>query len=105
MANIVYGGNGNSVAKTVNGVTTYYLVDDLNPTGLPEVMEELSSTGAVSRRYTYGYALIAQNQIVNNAWTPSFYESDGEGSNRQLTNVAGTVTDAYEFDAFGNEVN
>jgi YD repeat-containing protein len=29
---IVYDGDGNRVAKTVNGVTTYFLVDDLNPT-------------------------------------------------------------------------
>ena len=32
---MVYDGDGNRVGKTVNGVTTYYLVDDLNPTGYP----------------------------------------------------------------------
>ena len=98
-------GDGNRVAKTVNGATTYYLVDNLNPTGLPQVMEELSFTGAVVRRYTYGLGLIAQDQIVSNAWTPSFYETDGAGSVRQLTNSAAAITDSYEFDAFGNEVN
>jgi YD repeat-containing protein len=30
---IVYDGDGNRVSKTVNGVTTQYLVDNLNPTG------------------------------------------------------------------------
>jgi YD repeat-containing protein len=30
---IVYDAFGNRVAKTVNGVTARYLVDDLNPTG------------------------------------------------------------------------
>ena len=50
---LVYDGDGNRVAKTVNGVTTYYLVDDLNPTGYPQVVEELVG-GAVARQYTYG---------------------------------------------------
>ncbi|HVU47504.1 MAG TPA: hypothetical protein VHD85_15330, partial [Terracidiphilus sp.] len=40
-ATILYDGDGNRVAKTVNGVTTRYLVDDLNPTGYPQVVEEL----------------------------------------------------------------
>jgi hypothetical protein len=30
---IVYDGDGNRKSKTVGGVTTTYLVDDLNPTG------------------------------------------------------------------------
>jgi RHS repeat-associated protein len=86
----------------VNGVTTRYLVDDLNPTGYAQVVEE---TGGVNRTYTYGLQRISENQIVNNAWTPSFYEYDGMGSVRQLTNSAGAVTDTYEYDAFGNLLN
>jgi len=38
---MMYEGDGNRVAKTVGGVTTQYLVDDLNPTGLPQVAEEV----------------------------------------------------------------
>jgi YD repeat-containing protein len=30
---LLYDGDGNRVAKTVNGVTTRYLVDELNSTG------------------------------------------------------------------------
>ena len=30
---IMYDGDGNRVAKSVNGVVTRYLVNDLNPTG------------------------------------------------------------------------
>ncbi len=45
---MVYDGDGNRVAKTVNGVTTHYLVDDLNPTGYPQVVEELSGAGTSS---------------------------------------------------------
>ena len=38
---IVYDSDGNRVAKTISGATTHYLVDDLNPTGYPQVVEEL----------------------------------------------------------------
>jgi RHS repeat-associated protein len=85
----------------VGGVTTQYLVDDLNPTGLPQVVEEVVN-GAVTRQYTYGLQRISENQIIANLWTPSFYEYDGGGSVRQLTNSAGQVTDKYEYDAFGH---
>ncbi len=99
---MVYDGDGNRVAKTVNGVTTYYLVDDLNPTGYPQVVEELSGAGVVERQYTYGLQRIDEEQQITNVWTPSFYGYDGGGNVRQLTNSAGTVTDTYEYDAFGN---
>jgi RHS repeat-associated protein len=102
---IVYDAFGNRVAKTVNGVTTKYLVeDDVNPTGLPQVMEEIAGS-AVQRVYAYGLQRISEDQVVNNAWTVSFYGYDGAGSVRQLTNTAGTVTGTYEYDAFGNSVS
>ena len=91
----------------MNGVTTQYLVeDDVNPTGLPQVVEE-TVNGTVTRSYTYGLERISEAQPINGAWTPSFYEYDGAGSVRQLTNLAAnvTVTDTYEYDAFGNAVN
>jgi RHS repeat-associated protein len=98
---IVYDGDGNRVSKTANGVTTQYLVDDMNPTGYPQVVEELVS-GAVTRQYTYGMQRVSQNQLISNAWTVSFYGYDGGGNVRNLTNSAGAVTDEYEYDAFGN---
>jgi RHS repeat-associated protein len=101
---MIYDGDGNRVAKRVNGVTTRYLIDDLNPTGLPQVVEE-TVNGVVQRQYTYGLQLISENQLVSNTWMPSFYETDGAGNVRQLTNSAGAVTDSYEYDAFGNEVS
>jgi RHS repeat-associated protein len=101
---IVYDGDGNRVAKTVNGVTTQYLVDDLNPTGYPQVVEELVG-GAVARQYTYGLQPISQNQSISSTWTPSFYGYDGLGTVRQLTSSGGSITDTYDYDAFGNEVH
>ena len=101
---ILYDGQGNRVAKSVNGVVTRYLVDDLSPTGYPQVVEELVN-GAATRQYTYGLQRISENQVVHGAWTPSFYEYDGGGNVRLLTNAAGQVTDTYDYDAFGNEIS
>ena len=101
-ATMVYDGDGNRVAKTVGGVTTYYLVDDLNPMGYAQVIDELTG-GAVSRIYTYGLQRINENQPISGSWTPSFYGYDGGGNVRQLTSMAGAVTDSYEYDAYGNE--
>jgi RHS repeat-associated protein len=101
---LVYDGDGNRVAKTAAGVTTRYLVDDLNPTGYAQVIEEVVG-GAVQREYAYGLQRISQNQVISNAWTSSFYGYDGGGNVRQLTSLAGTVTDTYNYDAFGNLLN
>ena len=79
-----YDADGNRIAKTVNGVTIRYLVDDLNPTGFAQVVEELVN-GTAQRTYTYGLQRISQNQQISNAWTPSFYGYDGGGTVRLLT--------------------
>jgi hypothetical protein len=47
--------------------------------------------GAVARRYTYGLQRISESQVVNSAWTASFYQYDGRGTVRMLTNSAGAV--------------
>jgi RHS repeat-associated protein len=79
-------------------------VDDLNPTGYSQVIEEVAG-GAVQREYTYGLQRISQNQVISSTWTPSIYGYDGGGNVRQLTNMAGTATDTYNYDAFGNLLN
>ena len=99
----IYDGFGNRVSKTANCVTTKYLVDDLNPTGYPQVFDELTGS-TVTRTYTYGLQRISENQVIDNVWTPSFYGYDGFGTVRQLTNTAGAVTDTFEYDALGNAI-
>jgi RHS repeat-associated protein len=110
----VYDGDGNRVRKTVttatNTVTTSYLVDDLNPTGYAQVMEELStitsqpSTPVLSRVYAYGHNLISQARpsTISSQLSASFYGYDGHNNVRYLTDGAGMVTDSYDYDAFGN---
>jgi RHS repeat-associated protein len=97
---IVYDGDGNRVAKTVGGVTTRYLIDDMNPTGYSQVVEDLVD-GTVQRIYTHGKQLISQNQLQNGVWQASFYGLDGHSNVRFLTNSNGVVTDTYNYDAFG----
>jgi RHS repeat-associated protein len=98
---IVYDGDGNRVAKTVGGVTVKYLVDDVNPSGYAQVLEE-SVGGEVQRIYTYGNSLLNQNQLIGGNWVASFYGHDGHGSVRLLTNSNGVITDTYTYDGFGN---
>lgn len=97
---MVYDGDGNRVSETVGGTTTKFLVDSLNPTKLPQVMDETVS-GAVTRTYAYGLSRISENQLVGSTWTLAFYGYDGHGNARFLTNSAGAITDSYTFDAFG----
>jgi RHS repeat-associated protein len=97
---IVYDGDGNRVSETAGGVTTKYLVDTLNPTGLPQVLDEKVS-GSVTRTYAYGLQRVSENRLVGSTWTPSFYGYDGHGNVRFLTNTVASVTDSYDYDAFG----
>ncbi|MBS1853279.1 MAG: hypothetical protein JST79_20460 [Acidobacteria bacterium] len=99
---ITYDGDGNRVSETVGGVTTKYLIDDLNPTGYSQVLDETVS-GAVTRTYTYGSQRISENQLVSSTWTPSFYGYDAL-SVRFLASTSGATTDTYQFDAFGNQI-
>src|SRR6185437_1437472 len=96
---LVYDGDGNRISKTVAGSTTQYLVDDNNPTGLAQVVEEISN-GAVQKNYLYGLQLISQTDAASNS--VHFYGFDGEGNVRYLTDSSGAITDTYDYDAFGN---
>ncbi len=101
-ATFVYDGDGNRVRKIVSGVTTYFLVDDRNPTGYAQVLEELSTVGSTpSRLYTYGLDLISQRQSDG---TTHFYGYDGNGNVRYLTAANATVSDTYAYDAFGIQI-
>jgi RHS repeat-associated protein len=100
---LVYDGDGNRVAKTVGSVTTKYLVDDLNPTGYLQVMEEVSA-GTVQVAYTYGTKLVSQTRQPGVGAVTSYYGWDAHGSVAFLTSASGVVTDAYDYDAWGGLV-
>ena len=98
----VYDGDGNRTRKTVGASVTRYLVDELNPTGYSQVVEEIFNS-SVQRTYTYGLQRISQDWAPPSP-TAHFYVYDGHGSVRALTDIVGAITDAYEYDAFGNLV-
>jgi RHS repeat-associated protein len=100
---IDYDGDGARVAKTVGGVTTRYLVDDLNPSGYSQVMEEVIG-GTVQRVYTYGTMLVSQSQRIAGSFVSSFYGYDAQGNVKFLTDSTGAVTDTYAYDAFGTMI-
>jgi RHS repeat-associated protein len=98
-ATLVYDGDGSRVAKTIGGVTTKFLVDDLNPTGYLQVLEEVSG-GEVKVAYTYGTTGVSQrrNGVTN------YYGYDAHGNVTFLADAAGMVTDTYDYDAWGTLV-
>src|SRR2546427_8817213 len=63
-----------------------------------QVVDELQG-GAVVKSFTYGHERISQRMAGGSL---SFYQYDGQGSVRQLTSATGAISDAYEYDAFGN---
>ena len=107
---IKYDGDGNRVSKTIttatNTVTTCYQVDELNPSGYAQVVEEYTSVNSqqptINCVYTYGHTLISQRRLDGALWTTSFYGYDGHNNVRYLTDANGTVADTYDYDAFGN---
>jgi RHS repeat-associated protein len=101
--NITYDCDGNRVAKTVGGVTTRYLVDDLNPTGYIQVLEEVVG-GAVQTRYTYGTSVVSQTRNVSATPATSYYGFDAHGNVTFLTDAGGAITDSYDQDAWGTLV-
>ena len=105
---MVYDGDGHRVRKLVteNGVTTVtkYLVDERNPTGSAQVVEERDgASGSILATYSYGLHRISQRRPAELGTTEQirFYGYDGNGNVRLLADPAGTITDTYAYDAFG----
>ena len=96
---IAYDGDGNRVSKKVSGTTTYYLVDDRNPTGYAQVVEEYQ--GSLTAVYTHGLDLVSQRR----SGTVSYFVYDGHGNVRALAGTSGTVTDTYQYDAYGTKLS
>jgi RHS repeat-associated protein len=103
---ITYNGDGHKVRESVakGGITTTttYLVDELNPTGYAQVLEE-NTNGSPTAVYTYGHDLISMDRVDGNGidWRLTYYGYDGHGSVRFLTDELGAITDTYNYDAFG----
>jgi RHS repeat-associated protein len=101
---VYYDGDGNRVAVDVGGSLVSYLVDDQNPTGYSQVVEERGG-GNVSKSWVFGRKAISQRaKGTGGAWTSNYYAQDGHGSVVLLTDSVGVITDTYEYDAFGTVI-
>jgi len=98
-----YDADGNRVSKTVGSTTTLYLVDDMNPTGYPQVLAEYltSVTNLPSISYAYGLGIISQKPYDDNI---NYYAVDGQGSVRMLVDATSSANllVTYDYDAYGN---
>jgi RHS repeat-associated protein len=89
----VYNGAGDRVARTVDGVTSEYVLDPA--AGLTQVLQE--TTGGQTTSYLYGADLLAQYD--SGTW--AYHVDDGLGSVRQLADPTGQVVQGYSFSPFG----
>jgi RHS repeat-associated protein len=101
---IIYGADGNRIWKATSTRTNLYLVATVNPTGYPQVVEETTITNGATNLtiYTYGMALISQRQTNTST---NFFITDGHGSTRVLSDVAGNVVNAFAYDAYGTLIS
>ena len=88
-----YNGVGDRVRKTVDGVTTHYVLDPA--AGLTQVLQE--TTNGQTTSYLYGHDLLAQYD--SGTW--AYHVNDGLGSVRQLADPMGQVVQGYSFSPFG----
>ena len=98
---MTYDGDGNRVSKTNAGTEIFFLLDDRNPSGYVQVLEEwtvASGTTNLSKVYNYGLSLI--NQRVPNTST-NYFVYDGHGSTRLLIDIGGNVANRFAYDAYG----
>jgi RHS repeat-associated protein len=109
----VYDVDGLRVRKThtpTGGTpTTTWYVQDTNY-AYAQSVETWTSEGSGAKRLeaTFAFAddLVSQTRY-DDAGNPStsFVQMDGFGSTRWLTDAAGSITDAVDYDAFGNEID
>jgi RHS repeat-associated protein len=95
-----YDGLGHRFVKTSAGAPMRYVLD-LNG-ALSKVLMETNVAGGAYAYYVYGLGLVSR---ISATGSPSYYHFDSRGSTVALTDAAGTVTEKYTYDPFGNVVN
>ncbi len=95
--NYRYDADGNRVEKQDAAGTLRYLVDTNREFAQPA---RGARRGTLIAAYVYADDLISMTR----GGQVAFYHFDGTGSTRLLTDLAGVVTDTYQFDAFGTLV-
>ena len=91
----VYDGDGNRLSKSVNSTNTTQYVWDVNG-GLPQVLTETDGQG--TSLSLYGLQRIS---MTNSSGGQIYYQYDGLGSVRGLSDDSGNTVARYSYDAFG----
>jgi len=94
-----YDTDGLRTAKNDDGITTTYIVDKNRD--YAQVLNELDSSNTPTVSYVYGDDLINQSRASND----SYFLYDGLGSTRALTDETGSITDTYDYSAYGTEID
>jgi len=87
--------DGNRVQKTDNGNIVNFVVD--RNQSYAQVVQELDAQNVNQVTYTHGDDLISQDRNQN----LNYYNYDGLGSTRSLTDSLGQITDTYDYNAYG----
>ena len=130
-----YDNNGNTLTKTDGAGTTTYTWDfenrltSVHPAGQTTVtfkydplgrriqkagsvyvydganlIEEADGAGNLAARFVFGLGIDEPLAAYRGA-TWGFYQADGLGSITSLSTTAGTVTDSFAYDSFGNVIS
>jgi RHS repeat-associated protein len=91
----IYDAFGNRVSATHAGQTVSYLND---PIKRVDRVAEYQGDGTLIARYDYGFGLVSRTDGNGAA---GFYDFDGNGSTREITDGQGAVENTYDYDAFG----
>jgi RHS repeat-associated protein len=94
--NFKYDPFGRRVYKSSSTSTSIYAYDGDN------IIEEMDSSGSAVARYTQGLGIDEPLAILRSS-TTSYYEADGLGSITSLSNDAGSLTQTYTYDSFGQQ--
>jgi RHS repeat-associated protein len=94
--NYAYNADGIRVQTDANGAITNYLIDGNRD--YAQVLQEWDANNSLIASYEYGDDLISQ--IRSDQF--SYYHYDAIGSTRSLTNDLASISDTYNYEAFGN---
>ncbi|HEY6369149.1 MAG TPA: RHS repeat-associated core domain-containing protein, partial [Candidatus Sulfotelmatobacter sp.] len=88
---------GRRIYKSSSSATSIYAYDGDN------LIEETNSSGAVVARYSGTVDRLDEPLAMQRSSVTSYYQGDGLGSPTSLSNAAGSLTQTYAFDSFGNQ--
>jgi RHS repeat-associated protein len=92
-----YDGAGNRRSKTLNGITTKYVLSIL---GMSQVLMETDASNDPSNYYVYGPTGLISRIKPNN--TTHVYHYDYRGSTIAISDASSNLTHTYSYDPFGN---